>query len=71
MAILNRFSAILLCCDSIHFLLLAAEFLAIPGLRFCEEDITIDKDFPSLRNPTTYLKKTKKHPKTKEVPFSK
>ena len=36
MAILNRFSAILLYCDSTHFLLLAAEFLAIPGPRFWE-----------------------------------
>ena len=31
MAILNRLSAILLYCDSTHFVLLAAEFLAIPG----------------------------------------
>ena len=36
MAILNRFSAILLHSDSTYFLLLAAEFLAILGLRFCE-----------------------------------
>ena len=41
MAILNRFSAILLYsvqvyCDSTFFLLLAAEFLAIPGPRFWE-----------------------------------
>ena len=34
MAILNRFSAILLYCDSTPVLLLAAEFLAIPGPRF-------------------------------------
>ena len=33
MAILNRFSAILLSCGSTHVLLLAAKFLAIPGLR--------------------------------------
>ena len=31
MVILNRFSAILLHCDSNYVLLLAAEFLAIPG----------------------------------------
>ena len=36
MAILNRFSAILLGCDSTLFLLLAAEFLAIPGPRLWE-----------------------------------
>ena len=37
MAILNRISAILLYCHSTNFfLLLAAEFLAIPGLRFWE-----------------------------------
>ena len=31
MAILNRFSTTLLYCDSMHLLLLAAGFLAIPG----------------------------------------
>ena len=36
MAILNRFSAIPLFCDSTLFLLLAADFLAIPGSRFWE-----------------------------------
>ena len=39
MEILNRFSAILLHCDSTHFdffWLLAAEFLAIPGPRLWE-----------------------------------
>ena len=36
MAILDRYSAILLCCDSTHVLLLAAEFLVIPGSRFWE-----------------------------------
>ena len=36
MAILNRFSAILLYCDSTFFLLLAAEVLAIRGPRFRE-----------------------------------
>ena len=37
MAILDRFSAILLCCDStLFFWLLAAAFPANPGLRFWE-----------------------------------
>ena len=34
MAILNRFSAMLLYCDSARLLLFAADFLGIPGQRF-------------------------------------
>ena len=41
MAILKRFSAIFLYCDSNMFLLLAPEFLAIPGPRFYAAKICI------------------------------
>ena len=46
-AILNRSSWILPCCDSTHFLLLAAEVLAIPGPRFCIMD---EDNMNPLRN---------------------
>ena len=46
MAILNRFFAMLLSCNSTHFLLLAAEFLAIPGPRFWEVQFAIRDSVP-------------------------
>ena len=39
LAILRRFSAILLCCDSTHLCAFGAEILAIPGLRFWSRTI--------------------------------
>ena len=38
LAILNRFSRILVYCDSTQFCALAAEILAIPGQRFWDRD---------------------------------
>ena len=65
MAILNRFSTILLYCDSALLLLLVAEFLAIPGpgrdsgnravcdLRFCAAKVRA----PRIRNSRTVHKR--------------
>ena len=50
MAILNRFSAILVSCDSTHFLLLAVEFLAIPGPRLWDRACDSIRDSVPLRS---------------------
>ena len=56
MAILNRFSAILLYCDSAYLLLLAAEFLAIVGLGIGRFAI---RDFCAAKSMQHYLQSTK------------
>ena len=56
MAILNQFSAILLYCDSTHFLLFATEFLAIPGPRFWESCNSRFHATKALRHATEELR---------------